>query len=317
MKHLRVSVVVVAALGALVWLTGSAHPADSAQTTTAGSPSLPTPPFGPPRELVLYARYPEAITAGQAILGRTDLSHADLRGARLTDAVATRGIFVMADLTGASLERARLNDANLEGAVLVGADLRRADLYQARFVMADMRGIDLRGADLAYADLSDPGIERVLVEHQRSPNMRGIRQILNRHANPGVRFVKRDYLNEEAWQRGFALLAKHGLSFDLQLYWPQMADAARVARANPDTQIVLNHTGMPLERDPDGLTGWRRGMSPFPRAPISRSTMTRTATRCSAPACRRCSGSRKRRASPTAAPPCASSSCRRPGALWR
>ena len=55
MKHFRVSAVVVAALGALLSLAGSAQPADSARSAPAGSPFLPTPPLGPPREIALYA----------------------------------------------------------------------------------------------------------------------------------------------------------------------------------------------------------------------------------------------------------------------
>ncbi|WP_245340592.1 hypothetical protein [Mesorhizobium sp. WSM4313] len=41
------------------------------------------------------------------------------------------------------------------------------------------------------------------------------------------------------WRRGFARLAPLGLSFDLQLYWPQMDMALALARAFPDTSIVL------------------------------------------------------------------------------
>ena len=55
MKQLRVSAVVVAALVALLSLAGSGQPADSVRSGPAASPFLPTPPFGPPREIVLYA----------------------------------------------------------------------------------------------------------------------------------------------------------------------------------------------------------------------------------------------------------------------
>ena len=30
--------------------------------------------------------------------------------------------------------------------------------------------------------------------------------------------------------------------------------------AIPDTQIIINHTGMPVDRDPGGLAAWRSGM---------------------------------------------------------
>ena len=54
MKRFRVSAVVVATLGAVLPLAGLAHPTDPARIAPAGSRFLPTPPFGPPREIVLY-----------------------------------------------------------------------------------------------------------------------------------------------------------------------------------------------------------------------------------------------------------------------
>jgi predicted TIM-barrel fold metal-dependent hydrolase len=50
------------------------------------------------------------------------------------------------------------------------------------------------------------------------------------------------------------------LSFDLQLYPAQMADAAELARTYPETLTILNHAGMPVDRDEEGLELWRRGM---------------------------------------------------------
>ena len=120
---------------------------------------------------------------------------------------------------------------------------------------------------VAFADLSDPDVDRTLAAHAAFANTRGIRHIVNRHPNKAVSFTDRDYLNDDAWRRGFARLKAHGLSFDLQLYAGQMADGAAVARANPDTQIILNHTGMPLDRDADGLAAWRQGMRRLAECP--------------------------------------------------
>jgi predicted TIM-barrel fold metal-dependent hydrolase len=55
-------------------------------------------------------------------------------------------------------------------------------------------------------------------------------------------------------------LAKYGLSFDLQIYPSQMRTAAKLAAAHPDTAMILNHTGMPVDRDADGIRLWREGM---------------------------------------------------------
>ncbi len=120
---------------------------------------------------------------------------------------------------------------------------------------------------VAFADLAAPDVEAVLEAHGAFANMRGIRQILNRHADPAINVAAVDYLNDAAWQRGYARLAAYGYSFDLQLYWPQMADAAALATLHPDIPVILNHTGMPLERDQAGLDGWRSGMRRLAECP--------------------------------------------------
>ena len=101
---------------------------------------------------------------------------------------------------------------------------------------------------VAYADLSAPDVEDLLARHAQYPNLRGIRQILNVHPDPLYDYVGRHFMREPAWRRGFKLLRRYGLSFDLQIYPPQMPEAAELARENPDTALVLNHTGMFVDR---------------------------------------------------------------------
>jgi predicted TIM-barrel fold metal-dependent hydrolase len=114
---------------------------------------------------------------------------------------------------------------------------------------------------VAYAALNDSDVESVLARHREYPNVRGMRQILNWHRDPRKTYLARpDLMKDPAWQRGFGLLKKYGLSFDLQLYPSQMADAADLAAGNPDQQILLNHNGMPVDRDAEGIDLWRRGM---------------------------------------------------------
>ena len=63
------------------------------------------------------------------------------------------------------------------------------------------------------------------------------------------------------WREGFALLARHRLHFDLQTPWWHLDAAAELARDFPATTIILNHTGLPADRSPEGLAGWRRPWS--------------------------------------------------------
>jgi predicted TIM-barrel fold metal-dependent hydrolase len=101
---------------------------------------------------------------------------------------------------------------------------------------------------VAYADLASPDADALLAAHAAHRNVRGIRQILNVHADPYYDYVGRHFMHEPQWRRGFALLEKYRLSFDLQIYPSQMPEAVELARAHAGTTIVLNHTGMFVDR---------------------------------------------------------------------
>ncbi|MBN8999959.1 MAG: amidohydrolase family protein [Rhizobiales bacterium] len=113
---------------------------------------------------------------------------------------------------------------------------------------------------VAFCNFADPDALRILEGHARYPNLRGIRHILNHHTDPVLTFTDRDFLDDAAWLDNFALLQRFDLSFDLQLYAPQMPAAARLANRYPSTQIILNHTGMPHDRSKEGIAAWRDGM---------------------------------------------------------
>lgn len=74
------------------------------------------------------------------VIGKIDLSGANLRGANLSGA----------NLSGANLRKADLRKADLSEARLHRANLRKADL-----LVADLSRADLIGADLLEADLSE------------------------------------------------------------------------------------------------------------------------------------------------------------------
>jgi predicted TIM-barrel fold metal-dependent hydrolase len=93
-------------------------------------------------------------------------------------------------------------------------------------------------------------VQEVLEAHLRAGGgrFRGIRHItawdatVRRPSNvvdPGL-------LGDAAFRTGFARLAANDLSFDAWLYHPQIPELTALARAFPDTRIVLNHFGGPL-----------------------------------------------------------------------
>jgi predicted TIM-barrel fold metal-dependent hydrolase len=114
---------------------------------------------------------------------------------------------------------------------------------------------------VACIDLSNADAVRKLEEFAVHPNMRGVRQILNVHADPRYDYVGRHFMREPAWRENLRRLAGFGWSFDLQIYPSQVADALAIIDANPDVTFVLNHAGMCVDRDsPAARRAWRDGL---------------------------------------------------------
>lgn len=123
-------------------------------------------------------------------------------------------------------------------------------------------------AIVAFADLANDRVGAVLEQHARCANVRGIREILNWSDDPILNVARRsDLMSDAAWRRGFGLLRTLDFSFDLQIYWWQMDAAYDLARAFPDTAIVLNHFGMPVQRSVDGIASWSSAMARLAHAP--------------------------------------------------
>lgn len=119
-------------------------------------------------------------------------------------------------------------------------------------------------AIIAFAALNDPDVERLLAAHAEHRNVRGIRHIINWHSDPKRTYTPRNLLDDDAFARGYALLAKYSLSFDMQIYPNQMQQAANLAAKHPDVPAILNHMGMPVDAD---LTEWRAGLKALAALP--------------------------------------------------
>jgi predicted TIM-barrel fold metal-dependent hydrolase len=114
---------------------------------------------------------------------------------------------------------------------------------------------------VAGARLDDPGVEAALAGHAEFPRVRGIRHKPRAASAPDrVETNASGSMGDPAWRRGYALLEKYGLSFDLQTPWWHLEEAAVLARDFPNTPIILNHTGLPADRSAEGLAGWRKAM---------------------------------------------------------
>ncbi|HEX8167330.1 MAG TPA: amidohydrolase family protein [Beijerinckiaceae bacterium] len=119
----------------------------------------------------------------------------------------------------------------------------------------------LPSACVAQAWLDRGDAEEVLAAQAARPLVRGIRHKPRAAASPGAaRRGEAGSMDDPRWRRGYALLSRHGLSFDLQTPWWHLDAAAELARDFPDTQIVINHTALPADRSLEGLSGWRKGL---------------------------------------------------------
>lgn len=143
-----------------------------------------------------------------------------------------------------------------------GAQLAETDWLQA---MADDYGYP--HGIVAGADLTDPDLDALLEAHAARSNVRGVRQIVCWHADPLKTYNPADPLLDPIWRAGFGKLARHGLSFDLQLYPSQMASAVALADAHPDIPLIINHAGLPTDRDQAGMALWRAGLKALAQRP--------------------------------------------------
>ncbi|HUJ75216.1 MAG TPA: amidohydrolase family protein [bacterium] len=144
----------------------------------------------------------------------------------------------------------------------------RDPLGEVRWVEGIAARYGLPSACVAQAWLDHPDVEQVLAAHAASPLVRGIRHKPRAAQRPEqARRGAPGSMDDPAWRRGYALLERHGLSFDLQTPWWHLDAAAALARDFPRTAIILNHAGLPAERSAAGLAGWRRALEQIADCP--------------------------------------------------
>ena len=117
-------------------------------------------------------------------------------------------------------------------------------------------------AIVAQAWLDRPDVAVVLEGQAAFPLVRSVRHKPGGPTRPdAVGPACRTLMDDETWRRGYALLRRHGLHFDLQTPWWNLPEAARLAADFPNTTIILNHAGLPADRSVEGLAAWRAAMA--------------------------------------------------------
>lgn len=124
------------------------------------------------------------------------------------------------------------------------------------------------GAMVAQAWLDRDDVAEVLAQHAAHPLVRSVRHkpggaTNTSDADQGVRSL----MSDERWRRGYARLAEHGLHFDLQTPWWNLAEAQQLADDFPDTTLIVNHSGVLASRDQEVVSQWRAALGRLATAP--------------------------------------------------
>jgi predicted TIM-barrel fold metal-dependent hydrolase len=118
-------------------------------------------------------------------------------------------------------------------------------------------------AMVGCADLFAPDAVEVMRAQQAiSPLVVGTRLQLHWHERPEFRFASGpDRMKDPVFRDNIAALRDLGWLFELQVFAPQMHDAAALVADHPDVTFVLVHAGMLTDHtDPAVVAQWRAGM---------------------------------------------------------
>ncbi|WP_175772965.1 amidohydrolase family protein [Paraburkholderia phenazinium] len=175
------------------------------------------------------------------------------------DARALKHDYLLADLCGEAGEIEILKVVHVEANHDPADPVEETRWLQGIASAAGSHGMP--NGIVAAADFAAPNAAQVLEAHAAFANTRGVRQILNVHENKLFDYIGRHLMRDSLWRENFALLRRYGLSFDLQLYPSQMDEAVALAEAHSDTQFIVNHAGMFVDRNSvAGYRAWRDGM---------------------------------------------------------
>jgi L-fuconolactonase len=130
-------------------------------------------------------------------------------------------------------------------------------------------------ADLRLGD----GAARVLEAQIAAGNgrFRGIRHSVTWDASDMLPRARtnppKGQMLDPTWRAGFARLSPLNLTFEAWLYHPQLPDLADLARAFPQTTIILNHVGGPVGIGPykgkeaETFARWKTGIAEVAKSP--------------------------------------------------
>lgn len=171
--------------------------------------------------------------------------------------------FLPADL------RARYGSWNLAGSVHVEAERsRREQVAETRWLAEQHAATGLPTLIVGHVSFTQPDRDEVLAGHASCPLVRGIRckPVTAPATGQSVR-GEAGSLQDPAFAEGLAQLRRFGFSWDLRVPFWHLEEAAALIGQLPDLPVVVNHLGLPLDRSPEALAVWRRGLEALAEHP--------------------------------------------------
>lgn len=150
--------------------------------------------------------------------------------------------------------------------IQVGVD-ESQNLQETQWLQTQADTLDFPHAIIAFCDLSQADAQLEINAQRQYQNLRGIRQIIGRHQDEDKNNGSAMLLQNPQWQQNFATLAKHNLSFDLQLTAAQLPEAYQVLKDFTEVNIAICHCASPWDQSASGLAKWRADLSAMATLP--------------------------------------------------
>jgi predicted TIM-barrel fold metal-dependent hydrolase len=156
------------------------------------------------------------------------------------------------------------------GHVVMEGEWHRSDpVGEARWMSALAARCGQPQAMAAQIWLDRADVGEVLAQYAGLPLVRSVRHKprCTTRAEYRADWAESGSMRCPRWRDGYARLAGAGLMFELQAPWWHMEEAMELARDFPDTVLIVNHAGLPAERDEASLAAWRGAMERLSAAP--------------------------------------------------
>ena len=146
---------------------------------------------------------------------------------------------------------------NVIKSVHVEADSEAPDpVAETAWLDAVGREYGFPNALVVFVDLERPDAERELDRHlAASDRVRGVRIRVHPDDPSAAPFVA-----------AYKALGRLGLSYELNVSPGKLISGRDVARAMPQTQVILGHAGFPVRRDREYFEWWKREMTALGKA---------------------------------------------------